>query len=154
MCDVNIAEVKSEYQISDFSYNQIINKIITELYLNRNTIKDKAFYTYLIKVINRECTDKNIDPKFFYNRFTECKESDFSRKVVQLETFLILESEKISQQDDSILKSIIQRCVEKNIALNFLSAIKIVQKWFTCLSIEQQQVYWYKLWKYYLMQKI
>ena len=102
-----------EYQISDFSYNQILQVIITELYINRQSIRDKKFFTYLIHKINRESSKRNVNPKYFFERFTDYNEVHFSKKIIQLETEIILESENLDPKLQHKLKQISLKIIEK-----------------------------------------
>ena len=60
-------EVNQQY-ISSYLYEKIINYIINDLYLNKNSTRDITYYKGLGQRVVRFCKYNNINPEFFFKQ--------------------------------------------------------------------------------------
>ncbi len=145
---------QTQQLVSKPIYDKIIHFIIHDLYLNKNTTRDIAYYKGLGQRVARFCKYNNIVPELFFKQCNiEIKKWDlnFIQYITKIEIEIILEAKKISNKTNNKLRSAAQKIIDKKYILSDLNeAIELVRKIKQNIDEKNAKILWFQLWNLYI----
>ena len=142
------------HEISDISYNRVLRFMFNDLYLNKNTKRDKDFYKWLHLRTTRYCKENNINHELFFKKCkTEIEEGviSFTTNTTKVDIEVILEARNITNNTNNALRKVAQKIVDKKYRIQDIDeAINVIRKIWKNIKENRIQVLGYQLWNFYV----